>query len=248
MIVRLVASCILKREPNMILDLLNGLLGAITNGNPQYGWWVIPLLVLTGLLVYRLGGRWWAFTYVALIPFLNWSFAVVPNLEYASSLNMVWPTEQRTPGSLLLHPMAMITGLVFVVRDFVQREMKQKVLVCMGLAIAWSFFYAWPVIALASGLAFAISEFFDWLVFTFTKYRLSTRIIISSAVAAPIDTTVFLYGAGLAREMALGEALGDTFNIANWVVFIIGKMVGAVIVSRIIRAREDAGKINPHEA
>ena len=148
----------------------------------------------------------------------------------------------------MLHPMAMVTGLVFVVRDFVQREMKQRVLVCMTLAVAWSFFYAWPVIALASGLAFAISEFFDWLLFTFTKYRLSTRILISSAVAAPVDTTVFLYGAGLARHLAFGEAIGDTFNLANWVVFIIGKMVGAVIVSQLIRAREYAGKISPYEA
>ena len=34
---------------------------------------------------------------------------------------------------------------------------------------------------------------------------------------------------------------------ANWVVFIIGKMVGAVIVSWMIRQREEAGEIDPYD-
>lgn len=232
----------------MLIDFFNAFIGALTNNGEGPLWLVLAGLAATFYLIYRLGGRAWAFVYVALIPFLNWSFAVVPNLEYADGFALVWPTGERTPGSLLLHPMAMVTGLVFVVRDFVQREVHQKVLICMALAIGWSFFYAWPVIALASGLAFAISEFFDWLMFTFTKYRLSTRIVLSSAVAAPIDTTVFLYGAGLARHFEFGEAVTDTFNIANIIVFIIGKMVGAFVVSYMIRRQEDAGRISPHEA
>lgn len=236
----------------MILDILNGLVGALTNGNPSHLLWVTLGLAASFYVVFRLGGRTWAFIYVALIPFLNWTFGVIPEVA------ILEPNQTFSKG-LSLHPMTVVTGLVFVVRDFVQREMKQMVLICMALAIGWSFYYAWPVIAIASGLAFAISEFFDWLMFTFTKYRLSTRILVSSAVAAPIDTTVFLYGADLAKQMNAGQSLvyeglfsmplanGNTFHIANWVVFIIGKMVGAVIVSRIIRAREDAGKVNPHE-
>ncbi len=240
----------------MISAFFDGLVGALTNGQPQY-----LLLVLTGLaatffIIYRLKGRTWAFIYVALIPFLNWSFGVIPEFQITE------PNATFAKG-LSLHPMTVVTGLVFVVRDFVQREMKQMVLICMALAIGWSFFYAWPVIALASGIAFAVSEFFDWLLFTFTKYRLSTRILLSSAVAAPIDTTIFLYGADLAKQMNAGKALdyeamlglislpvadGNTFHIANWVVFIIGKMIGAFVVSGIIRKREDAGLISPHEA
>ena len=144
--------------------------------------------------------------------------------------------------------MTIVTGLVFVVRDFVQREMHSRVLICMALAIGWSFFYAWPVIALASGIAFAVSETFDWLVYTFTKYRLSTRILISSAVAAPIDTSIFLYGADLAQQLEFGLEPGNTLHLANWIVFIIGKMIGAFIISNAIRRQEDAGKIDPHEA
>jgi len=236
----------------MIIDVFNALIGALTNGGQGPLWLVILGLAASFYVIYRLGGRTWAFIYVALIPFLNWSFGIIPEFQVSA------PNDTFTRG-LSLHPMTVVTGLVFVVRDFVQREMKQMVLICMALAIGWSFFYAWPVIALASGLAFAISEFFDWLLFTFTKYRLSTRILLSSAVAAPIDTTVFLYGADLAKQINADKALefsaigmpiadGNTFHIANWVVFIIGKMIGAFVVSYLIRKREDAGLIRPHEA
>jgi uncharacterized PurR-regulated membrane protein YhhQ (DUF165 family) len=118
----------------------------------------------------------------------------------------------------------------------------------MALAIAWSFYYSWAVIAVASGIAFAISETSDWLIFTFTKYRLSTRILLSSALAAPIDTTVFLYGADLARQMQLGDPAGNMFNLANWILFILGKMIGAVVVSWMIRRREDRGAVDPAAA
>ena len=101
---------------------------------------------------------------------------------------------------------------------------------------------------MASGLAFAISETADWLLFTFTKYRLSSRILLSSALAVPLDTTVFLYGAALARQMEFGEPMAATLNIANWIVFVIGKMVGAVVVSYMIRVREDRGQVDPQAA
>jgi uncharacterized PurR-regulated membrane protein YhhQ (DUF165 family) len=138
--------------------------------------------------------------------------------------------------------------MVFVVRDFVQREMGHRVLILMALAIAWSFYYSWPVIALASATAFAISESVDWLLFTFTKYRLSTRILLSSAVAAPIDTTVFLYGADLAQSMAGLAEPGSQLHLANWIFFIIGKMIGAVAVSAMIRYREKRGEVDPAAA
>lgn len=204
------------------------------------------LLVAIGLsttlyVIWLQGGRTWAFVYFLTIPFLNWSFGVVPQIE------LVAPNDVFAQG-IFLHPLTMVTGLVFVFRDFVQRQMGQKVLLVMALAIAWSFYYAWPVIALASGIAFAVSEMVDWVLFTFTKYRLSTRILLSSAFASPIDTTLFLYGADLAVQMRLDEPPGTMLHAANWVVFVIGKMVGAVIVSYSIRRREDAGLVDPAAA
>lgn len=215
----------------------------LTNGNPAQIGWAMPALLLSFLAIWLLRGRGWALVYVALIPFLNWSFGVIPEFQ------VVAPTGSGlTAQGVSLHPMTMVTGMVFVIRDFVQREMGHRVLIVMALAIAWSFYYAWPVIALASGVAFAISEGVDWLLFTFTKYRLSTRILLSSALAAPVDTTVFLYGADLAKQMELGMDPGNSLHVWNWIVFVIGKMVGAVIVSAIIRRREDLGKVDPAAA
>lgn len=198
-------------------------------------------LTLTAGAIWVLKGRAWAFVYVALIPFLNWSFGVISEFPIMEASGMF-------PQGVSLHPMTMVTGMVFVVRDFVQREMGHRVLLLMAMAVAWSFYYSWPVIALASGIAFAISESVDWLMFSFTKYRLSTRILLSSAIASPVDTTVFLYGADIAKQMELGLEPGNSLHLANWVVFVIGKMVGAVVVSILIRRREDAGKINPMDA
>lgn len=220
---------------------MSELVGVLTNGQPQLLGPALGALLLTFCAIWFLNGRIWAFIYVALIPFLNWSFGVIPEAQ------IVAPGGDYAPG-IALHPMTMVTGMVFVIRDFVQREMGHRVLTLMAIAVAWSFFYSWPVIALASGIAFAISEMVDWMVYTFTKYRLSTRILISSALATPVDTTVFLYGADLAKQMELGMEPGNSLHPLNWIVFVIGKMVGAVIVSYVIRRREDAGLVSPHEA
>lgn len=221
--------------------MIDAFVSALTNDHPDL---LLPALAAMGLTVtaiWQLQGRGWALLYVVMIPFLNWSFGVVQEVRLVE------------PGGIFalgvsLHPMTLITGMVFVVRDFVQREMGHRVLILMMIAVAWSFFHAWPVIALASGIAFAISEGVDWLMFTFTKYRLSTRILLSSAVAAPVDTTVFLFGADLAKQMEYGLDPGNTLHVWNWVIFVIGKMIGAVIVSAIIRRREDAGLISPKAA
>ena len=215
----------------------------LTNGNPDHIALTLPAILLSFLAIWLLRGRGWALIYVALIPFLNWSFGVIPEFQ------IVAPTGTGlTAQGVSLHPMTMVTGMVFVIRDFVQREMGHRVLLVMAMAIAWSFYYAWPVIALASGIAFAISEGVDWLMFTFTKYRLSTRILLSSALAAPVDTTVFLYGADLAKQMELGMDPGNSLHVWNWIVFVIGKMVGAVIVSAVIRRRENLGLVDPAAA
>ncbi len=222
--------------------VINTLISVLTNGHAEQLTPALLALVLTFTAIWTLKGRFWAIIYVALIPFLNWSFGVIPEFQVVAP-----HTSATFPHGVSLHPMTMVTGMVFVVRDFVQREMHHRVLIVMALAVGWSFYYAWPVIALASGVAFAVSEGVDWLMFTFTKYRLSTRILLSSALAAPVDTTVFLYGADLAKQIELGLEPGNSLHVWNWIVFVIGKMVGAVIVSAIIRRREDLGLTDPKE-
>lgn len=231
---------LLKELLFFMMTFWDGIVAALTNQQPALLFPVLVGLVLTSGIIWVANGRFWAFVYFATIPFLNWSFGVI------DSISLMAPSEAFDRG-IELHPLTVVTGLVFVFRDFVQRRMGHKVLIVMALAIAWSFFYAWPVIALASGIAFAISEITDWLIFTLTKYRLSTRILLSSAIAAPVDTTIFLYGADLARQMQLGDEPGNMLHLANWVVFIVGKMSGAAVISYYIRQREKQGLIDPYD-
>jgi hypothetical protein len=227
-------------------SLWSELVGAIAYRDASHLPLVLLGLAATGALIWYLRGRAWAYIYVALIPFLNWTFGRpdIPQADLTELLGPVFGTAHQ----IVFNPLTMLTGMVFVVRDFAQREMGHRVLILMALAIAWSFYYSWPVIAIASATAFAISEGVDWLLFTFTKYRLSTRILLSSALAAPVDTTVFLYGADLAQSMAGLAEPGSQLNIANWIFFVLGKMVGAVIVSYMIRRREDRGTVDPAAA
>ena len=99
----------------------------------------------------------------------------------------------------------------------------------MAIALGLTWFTSGGELALASGAAFLISELVDWAMFTFTKYKLSTRVLLSSALAAPIDTTAFLYGASF--------ILDGQFTLPNIVTSIGGKMIGALIIWWIIRQK-----------
>lgn len=170
--------------------------------------------------------------YILLIPFINWSFTWAPNVE-------VFP-------NWAFNPVTIVTGLVLVFRDFAQREVGHEVLIAMAIGLGLTYVTSGGYLALASGLAFLISELVDWAMFTFTKYRLSTRVLLSSALAAPIDTTTFLYFADKmpAPVKILCDAVVDPsppvdfFTLPNVSMSIIGKMVGALIIWYLLRQRK----------
>lgn len=195
-------------------SLITELTSALAYRNPAHLPFVLAGWAATLALLWKLGGRQWSLVYVALIPFVNWSFGWAPNwqLPFAPEFGF--------------NPVTVVTGLILVVRDFAQREMRHKVLLAMGIGVAWSFYYASPEIAIASAVAFAIAELVDWALFTFTRYRLSTRVMLSSLLAAPLDTTVFLYGAGF-------------LTLPNWMMSVFGKLLGAAVVSWLVRMREN---------
>lgn len=56
----------------------------------------------------------WTYLYLALIPFINWCFAAVPQIPL--------------PDHGSWTPMSVVTGLVLVVRDFAQREIGHWIL------------------------------------------------------------------------------------------------------------------------
>jgi len=89
-------------------------------------------------------------------------------------------------------PMSLVVGAVFILRDFAQREIGHHILAAMGVGAALSYLMADPYVALASLVAFLISELVDWYVYTFTGRPLAQRILLSSAISTPIDSAVFL--------------------------------------------------------
>lgn len=154
--------------------------------------------------------------YVALIPFINWSYGAIPLVPMPDG--GFWP------------PMSIVAGLVLVVRDFAQREIGHSIWGALAIAAILSFLTSSPNIAIASTCAFLISETVDWALFTFSKKPLSTRVMMSSLISAPIDTTLFWYLASLTQK-----GVFQPFTIAT---AILSKLLGAYIVYLMIRHRE----------
>jgi len=163
--------------------------------------------------------------YVALMPLINWAFAGIDTIPIPADF-----------GGGEWHPFTIVTGLVLVVRDFAQREIKHWIFGAMIVGLALSTLTAWPVIVVASGVAFLISETADWAVYTFSKRPLSQRILISSAISAPIDQVLFIW---LASQVVDG-----IFAWGTIVTGIISKLVGAYVVSRIVARQERRGRQN----
>lgn len=148
--------------------------------------------------------------YILLIVAVNYGFSVVPLLEL--------------PGGDKWPPLTLVVGFIFVLRDFAQREIGHSVILAMLVAAAISYFMADPFIAVASLVAFLVSEFCDWAVYTFTKKPFAQRVLLSSALGTPIDSAIFLSMIGIA-------------SLQGVVLMTISKMLGALIVWYMVKNR-----------
>lgn len=146
--------------------------------------------------------------YIVLIVLVNWGFTVTPLIPL--------PTGDMFP------PMSLVVGFVFVSRDFAQREIGHSVIVAMLVGAVLSYFMADPYVALASLVAFLISEGADWAIYTWTKKPFEQRILLSSIASTPIDSAVFLAMIGHLSATAV-------------VVMTLSKMIGAIIIWKIVR-------------
>lgn len=174
---------------------------------------------VVALLWWRLG-RWTAL-YVALMPLINWSFAAVPTYAIPDAL-----------GGGRFQPLAIVTGLVLVARDFAQREIGHRVLLAMMVGLALSSLTSWITVVVASGAAFLISETVDWLVYTLSRRPLSQRIMISSGLSAPLDQVVFIW---LASFVVPG-----IFAWGTVLTGIASKLIGAAVVAGVVARQERA--------
>lgn len=176
-------------------------------------------IVLATMAAFFFAGRRWTALYVGLMPLINWSFAAVPTFPIPEYL-----------GGGAFQPLAIVTGLVLVVRDFTQREIKHWVWGAMIVGLALSTLTSWITIVVASGAAFLISESVDWAVYTFSKRPLSQRIMISSLASAPLDQVVFIWLASF--------VVPDIFAWGTVLTGIASKLLGAWVVSQIVAAQE----------
>ena len=149
--------------------------------------------------------------YIALIVAVNWGFTVVPLVDL--------------PGGEKWPPMSLVVGLIFVARDYAQREIGHRVIIAMLIAAALSYVMASPFVAVASLSAFLISEFADWAVYSFTRRPFSQRVLLSSVIGTPLDSAVFL-------------AIIGHFSLVGVVAMTLSKMLGALAVWWLVRRRE----------
>lgn len=149
--------------------------------------------------------------YIALIVAVNWLFTVLPLVDI--------------PGGEKWPPASLMVGLIFVARDFAQREIGHWVIIAMLLAGGLSYVMADPYVAVASVTAFLVSEFADWAVYTFTGRPFAQRILLSSAFGTPLDSAVFL--------LMIGH-----FSAIGVFAMTVSKMLGALVVWWAIRRRE----------
>lgn len=92
----------------------------------------------------------------------------------------------------VLPPGSLLAGAVFVARDYAHQRYPRAVLLAMAIAAALSYLLASPAIAVASAVAFSVAELVDYAVYRWAGGSLRRRIVLSSLVAVPIDTVLFL--------------------------------------------------------
>lgn len=114
-------------------------------------------------------------------------------------------------------PMSLAVGLVFVLRDFAQREIGHRVILLMLIGAVLSYFMASPFVAIASCAAYIVGEGAEWLTYTFTKRPFKDRLLVSCLFGTPLDSAVFLGLIGL-------------FSWQGVALMTISKMLGALVV------------------
>jgi uncharacterized PurR-regulated membrane protein YhhQ (DUF165 family) len=148
--------------------------------------------------------------FLASIPLANWMVLHVGTLCVSQGPCLV----PVAPG--LLAPSGVLTvGAALVLRDVVQR--------CLGLAWGLSAVIAGTVLSvlvapgplvLASGTAFALSEFADFAVYTpLQRRQLTTAVAASSIAGLVVDSVVFLTLAFGSLEFIGGQIVGKLWAV-----------------------------------
>lgn len=105
-------------------------------------------------------------------------------------------------------------GLAFYVRDELQRSQGRLLTVVAILFGAALSAFLSPSLALASGVAFLVSELADQAVYTPLQRRgLILAVVASNCVGLVIDSVLFLWLAGFGMELLLGLTVGKLWTL-----------------------------------
>lgn len=128
-------------------------------------------------------------------------------------------------------------GLVLLVRDWVHETAgRWWVLGCVAAGAALSVLMSSPALALASGVAFAVSELADFAVYA--PLRRSGRMraaAVSNAVGSVVDSVLFLWLAGFPLWPAIAGQVG-----VKWTVSIAVPLLVWVVARALLRHPERA--------
>jgi hypothetical protein len=155
--------------------------------------------------------------FLALVPLANWMIQHVGTVCVPQGPCLV----PVAPG--LMAPSGVLTvGAALVLRDVVQR--------CLGLAFGLlaivlgagaSMLVAPASLVVASGLAFLISEFADFAVYTpLQQRRLALAVVASSCLGLVIDSIVFLWLAFGSLAFLPGQVVGKLWAVLFSIPFI----------------------------
>lgn len=154
------------------------------------------------------GGAVCAAGYVATVFLANWAIARYGLVPVGSGL--------EAPAGVYF------AGLAFTLRDITQRTLgRRAVIAAILLGAALSFAVA-PRYAVASGLAFLLSEFADLAVYTPLERReWMLAVVASNAVGIVVDSIVFLVLAFGSLSFLGGQVLGKSWMTVLAVVVLL---------------------------
>lgn len=103
-------------------------------------------------------------------------------------------------------------GLAFTLRDIVHRTLGRAPVVLAILIGAVLSYFVNPAVAVASGVAFLLSEFADLAVYEPLERRsLTGAVLASNTVGAVVDSALFLYIAFGSLAFIQGQIVGKTW-------------------------------------
>jgi hypothetical protein len=165
------------------------------------------------------------------IPIANWMIGNVGTLcaPHGPCLIPVAPHLMAPSGVLMI-------GVALVLRDLVQRRLGvvySMAAVVFGAILSAA--VAPAALALASGVAFLLSEFADLAVYTpLARRRLVTAVVLSGVAGLVVDSIVFLWLAFGSLEFLLGQVVGK-----GWMVLL------SIPLVNVLRRRDERLGLTP---